>query len=296
MIPSVALLLAVLIPLAFAVLSTLGYVWWIGRDKRRSPLKGKLHHSAGEQLRSRMQEHSDEMMGAWMLMLMSGPLFMLAWALQFVPWRHVGFGVREAISIIGAVVLFALGLRSFLRHAALRRRAREGLAAERMTAQELNRLVGSGCQVLNDVPADGFNLDHVVVGPRGVVMIETKSFKKPPKAAGDRHFKVQYDGNGLLFSDWATTEPITQARNQAQWLARYLRNTIARDIPVVPAVALPGWWIDQCKSAMQSDVRVFSPAGRGAQFMLDPGFGTPIEESIRALITQALVMRYPDAA
>jgi len=200
MIPSVALLLAVLIPLAFAVLSILGYVWWIRRDKRRSPLSGKLQHSAGEQLRARMQEHGDDMMGAWMLMLMSGPLFMLAWALQFVPWRHAGFGVREAIFILGAVVLFALGLRSFLHHAGLRRQAREGLAAERMTAQELNHLIGSGCQVLHDIPGEGFNLDHVVVGPRGVIMIETKSRKKPPKEKDDSHYKVQYDGEGLLFA------------------------------------------------------------------------------------------------
>lgn len=91
MIPSLVLLLSILIPLGFAVLSVLGYRWWIGRDKRRSPLSGKLHHSAGEQLRARMRDHSDDMMGGWMLMLMSGPLFMLAWALQFVPWRHVEF-------------------------------------------------------------------------------------------------------------------------------------------------------------------------------------------------------------
>ncbi|MEO6967619.1 MAG: hypothetical protein ABI132_04075, partial [Rhodanobacteraceae bacterium] len=31
-----------------------------------------------------------------------------------------------------------------------------------MTAQELNRLVGDGCQVLHDVPGEKFNLDHVL--------------------------------------------------------------------------------------------------------------------------------------
>jgi hypothetical protein len=223
---------------------------------------------------------------------------MLGWALQFVPWRNVEFGIREAIFIIGAVVLFALGLRSFLHHAGLRRQAGEGLAAERMTAQELNRLIGSGCQVLHDVPGEGFNLDHVVVGPRGVVMIETKSRKKPPKGKDDSHYKVQYDGEGLLFAGARrpTAKSIAQARNQAQWLARYLRTAVGRDVPVIPAVALPGWWIDSVKGSAQSDVRVFSPKGRGAQFMVDPSFGAPLDESIRALITQALVMRYPDAA
>lgn len=294
MISSLALLLAILIPLGFSTLCVLAYIWWIRRDKRRSPLSVKLHHSAGEQLRARMQDHGDEMMGGWMLMLLSGPVFMLAWALQFVPWNRVSIGIREIIFVCFAVVLFAYGLQRFIHHARLRRQAREGLAAERMTAQELNRLVGDGCQVLHDVPGEEFNLDHVVVGPRGVVMIETKSFKKPPKGEGDHHYKVQYDGKGLLFPGWATTEPITQARNQAQWLARYLRTAIGRDVLVIPAVALPGWWIDRVKGSAQSDVRVFSPAGRGAQFMLNPSFGAPLDGSIRALIVQALVMRYPD--
>ena len=294
MISSLALLLAILIPLAFAVLSVLAYVWWIRRDKRRSPLRGKLQHSAGEQLRTRIQEHGDEMLGAWMLMFLSGPICMLAWALQFVRWSRVGIGIREIVFLCCAVVLFAYGFQRFIHHARLRRRAREGLAAERMTAQELNRLIGDGCQVLHDVPGDKFNLDHVVVSPRGVIMIETKSFKKPPKGKDDSHFKVQYDGKGLLFPGWATTEPITQARHQARWLARYLRTAIDREIPVVPAVALPGWWIDRIKGSAESDVRVFAPAGRGARFMLDSRFGAHIDEQTRALVVQALVMRYPD--
>jgi len=294
MISSIALLVAFFIPLAFAAVAVVAYLWWIKRDKRRSPLTGKLHHSPGEQLRTRMQEHADEMIGGWMIMSLSVPLLMLAWALQFVPWHQLKVGSREGLFVLGAVVVFAVGLRGFLRHAHLRRRAREGLAAELMTAQELNRLASAGCQVLHDIPGESFNLDHVVVGPRGVVVIETKSFKKPPKGGGDSHYKVQYDGKGLLFQGWATTEPITQALANARWLHDYLRKAINRDVPVIPAVALPGWWIDQTKGADQSAVRVFAPAGRGTQFMIGPRFGAPLDDATRALVVQALVMRYPD--
>jgi hypothetical protein len=294
MISSIALLSAMFIPLAFAAISVLAYLWWIKRDQRRSPLSGKLHHSAGEQLRTRMEEQTDEMVAGWMLMSLSIPCLMLAWALQFVPWQQLEFGSREVLFALAAVVVFSVGLRGFLRHASLRRRAREGLAAERMTAQELDRLATEGCQVLHDIPGESFNLDHVVVGPRGVVVVETKSFKKPPKGQGDSHYKVQYDGKGLLFQGWATTEPITQALGNARWLHDYLRKAINRDVPVIPAVALPGWWIDQTKGAEQSAVRVFAPAGRGAQFMIGPRFGAPLDDATRALVVQALVMRYPD--
>src|SRR5690348_8371532 len=156
-------------------------MWWRKRDKRRSPLKGRLHHAAGEQLEARVQTHSDGMTEGWMLMFMSGPLCVLAWALQFVPWRQARFGMREGVFLLVFLVLFAWGLRDFIRHAGRRRRAREGLAAERMSAQELNRLMALGCQVFHDVPGEPFNIDHVVVSPRAVFVVETKSRKKPPK-------------------------------------------------------------------------------------------------------------------
>jgi hypothetical protein len=164
-----------------------------------------------------------------------------------------------------------------------------------MTAQELNRLTAAGCVVLHDVPGEAFNLDHVVVGPRGVVVVETKSFKKPPKGQDDSHYKVLYDGKSLSFPGWVTRKPITQAIGNAQWLQGYLRSAINREIPVTPAVALPGWWIDRTKDVAQSTVRVFAPAKRGAEFMIDSRFGAQLDDATRALVVQALVMRYPDA-
>ena len=292
---NIALFLSIILPVAFATLCAALYRWWVRRDKRRSPLRGKLHHTPGEQLLTRIRDHDDEINQALMMMFLSGPIFMLAWALQSVVWEDVKFGIAEGMFVVAAVGMFGWGLHSFIRHAGNRRNAREGLAAERMTAQELNRLIGSGCQVLHDVPGDGFNLDHVVISPRGVFMVETKSFKKPVKATDDRHYKVQYDGKALLFPNWSSVKPIDQARKQAQWLARYLRTATNQQIPVIATVALPGWWIDLVKGSASADVRVFTPMGRGAQFMLDLNQQPPLDPSVRALITQALVLRYPDA-
>ena len=290
-----ALLLSIVLPVTVAGLCALLYRWWVKRDKRRSPLHGKLHHSPGEQLLARIRDHDDAISEALMMMVLAVPIFLLAWALQFVPWEQVGFGIAEGMFVVAAVGMFGWGVHGFIRHVGNRRKAHEGLAAERMTAQELNRLIGSGCQVLHDVPGDGFNLDHVVISPRGVFMVETKSFKKPVKATDDRHYKVQYDGKALLFPNWSSVKPIDQARKQAQWLARYLRTATNQQIPVIATVALPGWWIDLVKGSASADVRVFTPMGRGAQFMLDLNQQPSLDPSVRALITQALVLRYPDA-
>lgn len=294
MMANLALFLSIAFPTAFMVLGVGAYRWWLKRDRRRSPLHGKLHNSPGEQLRIRIHRHDEEIGEALMMMFIAPPIFMLGWAIRFVPWQRVTFGVVEGMFLAATVGMLCWGLRRSIRHAGKRRKALAGLAAERMTAQELNRLIGDGCQVLHDVPGDGFNLDHVVIGPRGVFMVETKSFRKPPKSSDDRHYKVQYDGRALRFPTWSTDKPIEQARRQAQWLARYLRTATNQSIPVIPTVALPGWWIDLIKGSATADVRVFTPMGRGAQFMLDLNQHPPLDQSVRALIAQALVLRYPD--
>lgn len=290
MIADLAMVLAVLIPVGFALAFVAAYVWWLKQDKRRSPLKGRLLHAPGQQLEMRVQTHADGMMEGWMLIVLSGPISLLAWALLFVPWTQVTFGPPEWVITVCFIVLVAFGLSRFFHHAKLRRRAREGLAAERATAQELNRLMAEGCQVFHDLPGEPFNIDHVVVSPRGVFVVETKSRKKPPVG-----YKVRYDGKQLHFPGpgGSTSEPLEQAKSYARWLERYLRDATKRDVSVVPAVALPGWFVD--RTVAHPGVEVFSPKGNGARFMLDQRIGAPLDEGTRALVAQALAMRYPEA-
>lgn len=56
-------------------------------------------------------------------------------------------------------------------------------------------------------------------------------------------------------------------------------------------LALPGWWIDSGQTSAP-EVRVFNPAGRGAQFMADRA-GSVLDSRTTGLVAQALVMRYP---
>lgn len=294
MIANLAMVLAILIPSVFAVAFVAVYAWWLKQDKRRSPLKGRLLHAPGQQLEVRVRTHTDGMMEAWTLLFLSGPICLLAWALLFVPWASVSFGPREWIIVVCFIVLFAFGLSCFFHHANLRRRAREGLAAERATAQELNRLMAEGCQVFHDLPGEPFNIDHVVVSPRGVFVVETKSRKKQPKTENDDHYRVRYDGKLLHFPNRPTAKPLKQARSYAHWLARYLKEATGRDVHVLPTVALPGWFVERV--VPHPEVTVFAPAGKGAHFMLDRNFGAPLDDGTRALVAQALVMRYPEAS
>jgi hypothetical protein len=283
-------LLSIVVPSALAI----GFFWlhrkWQERDGKRSPIENKAIFGAGEQLRKRVEDHADSMLRGFVTLFWIGPYFLAVWALQKVDWAHVRFTFGDSILVFAFVVFVGFSVRHILKHGNQRRRATEGLKAELFAAQELNRLMAQGCTVLHDIPADGFNLDHVVIGPKAVYLVETKSVRKPAKTHEDGH-KLRYDGETLHFPHFASKRPLQQARRQAEWLRAYLHSTLRSNFPVVATVALPGWWIDSPRSLPSDAVRVFNPAGRGASFMANDATPAPINPSQAGLVAQALLMR-----
>jgi len=266
--------------------------WWRRRDARRSPLYGKkLAHLPGQQLIERIGKYDEEIQFAATGMYFAIPVMALAWAVLKIDWETVRFGPTEVVFAVVGLLLFGWQLRTYVAYTNKRAKAQDGLVAERMTGLMLNRLIGPDCIVAHDMPCDGFNIDHVVISPRGVYAVETKSFRKRKAARDEGQYKVTFDGDRLVFPGWVDKAAITQARDQARWLSKYLQKSLDRDIPVIPAVALPGWWIDKTESSKQSDVRVFSPMGKGADILL---YGNPVlDASSRALVVQAIALRYP---
>jgi Nuclease-related domain len=53
-------------------------------------------------------------------------------------------------------------------------RWRHGAEGEQATARALRRLVGGGWTLVHDVDTGHGNLDHILVGPPGVFLLETK--------------------------------------------------------------------------------------------------------------------------
>ncbi len=261
------------------------------RRRRRSPLHGKqIGHVPGQQLLDRIDKASEEVGFGADVMIIALPMLFLVWATLRIDWQKVGFGAHESIFFVGWLLLFGYGFWHYRRHAKRLEQARDGLLAERVTGMQLNRLVAQGCVVLHDLPSDVGNIDHIVVAPQGVFAIETKSFRKP-KGVGENH-RVRYDGKKLHFPDFVNTDAIQQAERGAQWLARYLRDSLGNNFLVIPALSLPGWYVERDEAAKASPVRIFTPMGRGAEFMAFPP--ERIDASQRALIAQALALKYPE--
>ena len=280
------------VPLGIVALVAVLSRWQRNRAGRRSPINAKVLFGPGEQLRQRLAVVEEKISDMLLLFTFVGPYAFAIWAFFYIDWNEVHFRKVGAVLLVVVAMAMTSAIKRLLDLGEERRRLSEGLLAEQFTGQELNRLAGHGCVVFHDVPADGFNLDHVVIGPSAVFMVETKSFKKPKKDAGKDTYKVQYDGKGLRFPDFATVEPIEQARSERDWLAGHLEKIVGRRVPVFATVALPGWWIDYVGSGAP-DVRVFNPAKRGAVFMANQS-GVPLDMGTRGLIAQALVMRYPE--
>lgn len=265
------------------------------RVQRRSPLADrKLGHVPGQQLVDRLTHHEGEVMNAIMLMYMSLPIIFMLWAGQRVDWAAQRFGTLEWIFAAGALLYFGYGFFEYRRHILARQKARDGLLAERVTGMQLNRLVAQGCVVLHDLPSETGNIDHIVIGSRGVYAVETKSFRKPKNGVvgSDATYQVAFDGSALQFPGFVTRKPIEQGARHADWLRRYLRESIGRDVPVIPAVALPGWYVVQSDDVWRASVvKVFSPLGDGANFMAKDL--QRIEPEQRGLIATALAQRFP---
>ena len=283
---------SVFVPLALAVVSAWGYRKWQDRQGRTSPVAGKRIYGAGEQLRKRIEDDTDKMLVGFVSLFFIGPYFVAAWALPHINWSEMRFSPSDWILVIGFAVIAAWSIRALVRHGGARRRAIAGLKAELYTAQELNRLVGQGCTVLHDIPCEGFNLDHVVIGPSGIYVVETKSVRKPRNTGKRDHYKVRQEGDALHFPDFTSRSAIAQARRQAQWLRTYLEDTIGQDLPTMATVSLPGWYVEGAPGRVPAGVRVFNPKGKGAMFMAAKT-GYLFEKGVTELATRALVMRYP---
>lgn len=88
-----------------------------------------------------------------------------------------------------------------------------GYDAELVVGQDLDQLMRQGAAVFHDIPADSFNIGHVVISSEGVFAVETKGFTKPRQRKGKADATVVFDGKPLRFPMWTTKHPLEQAEH-----------------------------------------------------------------------------------
>jgi hypothetical protein len=236
-------------------------IWLMQRRKRaarrlrRSPLTTELLRSPGQTLRDKMEDlRIDIGMDSMLPMVM--PMFPLAFLQihSLISGRPASVLVLVALTVlVAAFVVWQIV--KLLASARQMDKLRLGLDAEVAVGQELDQLMRDGAAVFHDMPAERFNIDHVVIARQGVFAVETKGYTKPNREGGSADATVVYDGKTLTLPDVSGSWAIEQARRQAKWLAGWLTGATVEPVHVTPVVAMPGWFVDR---KAPGDVMVFS--------------------------------------
>lgn len=156
----------------------------------------------------------------------------LKWWLELPP-RPIILTAAAAIGIaIGAWRIFRIRIRL--------RSLRQGRDGEMAVGQFLERLREHGYQVFHDVIGEGFNVDHVLVGPAGVFTVETKTYSK--RRTGESVVRATPDSLRIGELDTGT-RIYRQCVAQAQWIRRILKESTGRTFHVQPTLVFPGWMV-----------------------------------------------------
>lgn len=203
---------------------------------RHSPLKETPLRYAGQSLDEEMERVTGRVMEYCLL-----PLLMIVMA--GYEWSRWYFHVPYQPWFLTLVAIL-LGVYSTIRIIPLlrlKRNLEQGRDGERSVGQQLETLHAQGFKVLHDIPSGRGNVDHILIGPKGIFTIETKTISKPEGQA-----EIHYDGNVVVVNGIAPDRnPIVQAKAESWWLHGLIEERTGKSFFVRPVVVYPGWYISK---------------------------------------------------
>jgi uncharacterized membrane protein YecN with MAPEG domain len=206
-----------------------------------APLKGRSRCAPGESQLARIDELSSEIRVCGLTLIFIPLVILFTHTTYSYFGRQPETWDRTAISAAGALILMGYVLWKL---SALRSERRlVGLAYEGKVAagKALNQLTTDGYRVFHDFPTAEFSIDHLAVGPTGVMAVKTETRQSARRHGQDGDAVVKYDGRMLHFPKFSDFETIDQAKVQAEWLSQWLTTEVGEDICARAMVALPGW-------------------------------------------------------
>lgn len=218
----------------------------------KSPLKDKPLRNPGESLDKEIEDFLyDEVIKYVVMSALISCWAIMEWLYWFLktprsPWL---FTIMALITLIYSVVRFIRAKKKI-------RMLKQGRDGEKAVGQYLERLRENGAQVFHDIPAKGFNLDHVVISKSGIYVIETKTFSKPDKGEA----RIIYNGEAvLLHGKIENKHPIIQVKAAVYWLTDLLNESTGKKFNIKPVVVFPGWFIEPTAESKASEVWALNP-------------------------------------
>jgi hypothetical protein len=225
------------------------FLWCANRRKERPPEKFKLLRGPGETQRRRVQK-ADEDMLQYFVFAAFAPIVAFGMLLLMAGWLSKSFLIPIAVlAVLIFVLTFVLSVRRLFQFLQRRRDDLLGYLGERAVAEQLDVLRSESFRIFHDVPAEGrkknFNIDHVVVGPTGVAVIEVKTRRKRKGRQGYKDYEVTYDGQRLIWPWGEDRCGIDQVLAEADWLQKFIHSRTGLHVDPKPILALPGWYVTE---------------------------------------------------
>lgn len=224
------------------------------RTKRRHPFKRAPLNTPGESL---VEYYYVELMSkAWLWATIVGILLAFA-VFEWVRWFMSALP-RPILFTVLALLFAIIGAIKLKRLFQVRRRICLAIEGEKTVAECLDPLKTAGYYVFHDIVETvgrrTFNIDHVLIGPTGVYVIETKARSKPV----GRDARVVYDGQNLrVDGSPEDRDPIVQVKALADHVRGLLNEHTDIRPRIRPVVLFPGWFVE--RKCTDEDVWVLEP-------------------------------------
>jgi len=244
---TVAVILPTVVMLIPFLVGVIGLKLYFQKEQRkpvRRPFTQEFMRLPGQSLNEKIEATKEEFDTNLLIMIFMPVIMFSIHLSQFYfgeapeSWSRIS---ASFIIVTGIVIYF---LRKLIKNKKDLTKLRLGLDGEIAVAQLLDPLKGLGFYVYHDFQAKGFNIDHILVGPNGVFAVETKARSKPDRGDNVADSKVVFDGQKLIFPNYKESASIEQTKRQAQWLSKWLSSAVGENIPVLPLLVVPGWFVE----------------------------------------------------
>lgn len=218
----------------------------------RSPLKDKPLRNPGQSLDEEVERFIENDIDQQILVPVTLAMFAL------LEWWRWWFDLEPnpilwTIVSVPIIAFFAFRLIRARQRLLRLRMARDG---EKAVGQFLDNLRKDGHDVLHDIVGADFNLDHVLIGPKGVFAIDTKTRSKPVRGQPVIHV----NDLGVRIGDGKVRdEALVQAAAQRNWLRAQLNDMTGRDYRVRSVLLYPGWYVEPSAHSLTPDLWVLNP-------------------------------------
>jgi Nuclease-related domain len=218
------------------------------KTKKRSPLKDKPLRYAGQSIDDQIDDLRTDAIFYVMFPTFLATYILLRWMEQTFPPSKSSFSLPPYIGtlfffgLIGYCIFKLLQIVNKMRILVM---ARDG---EKIVAEGLLDLIKQGAAILNDIQGDKFNIDHVVISPHGIYLIETKTYSKPTK----KESTISFDSENVFVDGRVVDrQPIRQAKALSKWLQELLQKSTGEKIFVQPVILFPGWFVEPMKKGQE---------------------------------------------